>query len=108
MSDIFSNIDQKPNPIDESLANALNVLTTALVSSTTNISKRELKAIAILKQNKFIWNLLQDYLPYKKHVNNNFEKSLQKAIARVSASIGQVGGSPELENSGLLSRILRR
>ena len=97
---------QKDNPIHVALSNALELLTNALITETTNISKRELKAIAILKQNKYIWNILKDYLPYKKQVNNAFEKSIQKAIEKISISIGSL--NTDKEQDGKLSRFFNR
>ena len=97
---------QKDNPIHVALSNALELLTNALINETTNISKRELKALAILKQNEYICHILKNYLPFKKQVNNNFEKSIQKAIEKVSISIGSL--NTERENDGKLSKFFNR
>jgi len=105
--DIFSDMEtQKDNPIEIALSNALELLTNALINDTTNISKRELKALAILKQNKFIWSILKDYLPYKKQVNNSFEKSIQKAIEKISISIGSL--NTEKESDGKFTKFFNR
>ena len=108
MPSVFDDIDkQKDNPIHLALSETLKILTNALINDTTNISKRELKAVAILKQNKYIWHILEEYLPLKKQVSNAFEKSIQKAIEKISYAIGNLNKEPEQEGNKL-TRFFRR
>lgn len=105
--DIFSDLEtQKDNPVHLALSEVLKELTHSFIKDTTNISKRELKAIAILKQNKYIWNILQDYLPLKKQVNNAFTKDIQKVIEKVSLAIGSL--NTEQEKDGRLTKFFNR
>ena len=106
--DIFSGLDtQKDNPIHIKVSESLEILIHALIDDkNTNISKRELKSISILKQNKYIWNIIKDYVPNKRYVDGNFGKDLQKAIEMISNAIGQI--NTEKEREGLLARTFNR
>ncbi|TET59451.1 MAG: hypothetical protein E3J52_05835 [Promethearchaeota archaeon] len=106
--DIFSGLDtQKDNPIHIALSNALETLVNALIDEkNTNISKRELKSVSILKQNPYIWNIIKDYVPNKRYVKSAFGKDIQQAISKISNAIGQV--ESDKEKDGFLTRQFNR
>lgn len=109
MSDnIFDDLDtEKANPIHIKVSEALELLVKALIDDkNTNISKRELKSISILKQNPYIWNIIKDYVPNKRYVNSAFGKDIQSAISKISNAIGQI--NTEKENESRFSKFFNR
>lgn len=109
MLSIFNDINQNSDSAtDKALSQALEILVNSLVSDkNTNLSKREIKAISILKQNKYIWNILKEYVPNKRYINASFNKTIQNAISQISNAIGQANSS-NMDNESFLSRFWKR
>jgi len=106
--DIFSDLETtKQNPIYEQLANGLKILIESVISEkNTDISKRELKAISILKQNPYIWHIIQDYVPNKRYVKAKFGNDLKEIIKDISLAMAQI--NTESENEGRFSKFFNR
>lgn len=109
LSNIFDDLEsKKDSATDKALSDALENLVNNLVSDkNTNLSKREIKAISILKQNKYIWNIIKDYVPNKRYINASFNKTIQNAITQISKAIGQANLNQN-DNESFLSRFWKR
>ena len=78
MSSLFESINQ-PNPKDLALSEALKILTDKF-NEITEFNKHELKAISLLQTDEYLKELLDFYLPNKKHLKRKYAVEILKAF----------------------------
>lgn len=85
---LFKNIIQKSQTEEnrDTLAKALETLIIA-ITNITEYSQRELKAISILSTNRYIKEMLELYVPNKKHLKRKHSLELLKSLKYVSQAL---------------------
>lgn len=108
IGNIESDNEQQIDILENSLAEAISSLVKGLLNDTTNFNKSEVKSLAILTKNRFINRIIENYPKYKKQLDNNFEKSIQKAIEKFSYAIANKQKEIEPDNNRLLQFFRKR
>jgi vacuolar-type H+-ATPase subunit I/STV1 len=82
MDDIFQGLGNT-NPKEVALSEALKSLT-VLFTEITEFSTRELKALSLIQNDKYLSNMVKFYVKNKKHLSRKYAKEILQAYEMMS------------------------